>query len=139
MLANPAFDFVSSSEALFDSNIFNPYRIVNHKKHPTKSSFLRGMCFCHAGTMFRKKCLLKVGGYPRIKKIKRHEDYLLFMLLYASRFRGANVDDCLYFYRVDNETLKRRTFISCVEEIKIRIIGFAKMHILLIGLPFLLF
>ena len=81
---NPEYDFVSSDEALFDEDPDKPYRIVGHKKTPTKKSFLRGMCFCHAGTLFKKECLTAVGGYPVLEKIRRHEDYLLFMNLYGA-------------------------------------------------------
>ncbi|MBR3640164.1 MAG: glycosyltransferase family 2 protein [Clostridia bacterium] len=133
----PEYDFVSSDEALFDKDPDKPYRIVGHKKEPTKKSFLRGMCFCHAGTLFKRECLMRVGGYPVLANIRRHEDYLLFMILYSEGYRGFNVDECLYFYRVDSETLARRGIKSCLQECRIRAIGFRKMRLFLVGIPFL--
>ncbi len=130
------YDFVSCAEALFTDDPLHAYRRVEHKPFPQKKDFLRGMCFCHAATLFRRKALVSVGGYPIDKKIQRHEDYMMFMNLYAQGFRGMNLADCLYFYRVDQQAMSRRKFKARIEECKIRYRGFKKMKILLIGIPF---
>ena len=135
-LENSEYDFVSSGESLFDVCYTAPYRYVTHKHSPTKKDFLRGMCFCHAATLIKKSVLLSVGGYPVDKKIHRHEDYMLFMNLYGEGYRGFNIDDCLYYYRVDESAIKRRGWKTRLQECRIRYRGFKKMKILPIGLPF---
>ena len=135
---NNTFDFVSCSESLFDNDYCKPYKIVTHKHFPKKRHFLRGMCFCHAGTLFKKDCLLKIGGYPTFDWLKRDEDYLMFMKLYGFGFVGFNIDDCLYYYRVDSNSLKKRSFKVRLKEIRVRAKGFAYMKRFIVGLPFLL-
>ena len=135
-LEESEYDFVSCSEALFDSDVNSPYRIVTHKHFPPKKAFLRGMCFCHAATLFKRECFDTIGGYPVDPKIHRHEDYMLFMNLYAKGFKGFNIDDVLYSYRVDKNALGRRNFKSRLQECKIRYRGFKRMGLLPLGLPF---
>lgn len=130
------YDFVSCSEALFVDDIDNPYRIVRHKHYPQKMDFLRGMCFCHAATLFRHSALSAIGGYPTDEKIHRHEDYMMFMNLYANGYVGKNIDDCLYFYRVDEQAMRRRKFKARIEECEIRYRGFKKMNLMPMGIPF---
>ncbi len=131
------YDFISCAEALFTNDPSNIYRTVDHKPFPQKKDFLRGMCFCHAATLFRRRALVSVGGYPIDKKIQRHEDYMMFMNLYAQGYRGMNLTDCLYFYRVDKQAMRRRKFKARIEECKIRYRGFKKMKLLPIGIPFI--
>ena len=135
--ANPQYDFVSCEEGLFAENPTDCYKTIQHKRYPTKKDFLRGMCFCHAATLFRKSALVGVGGYPIDDKIKRHEDYMMFMNLYANGSCGMNIDDCLYFYRVDEQAMRRRKFKARIEECKIRYRGFRKMKLMPLGLPFI--
>lgn len=135
---NGKYYFVSCSESLFDKDVNLPYRIIKHKHFPKKKNFLRGMCFCHAATLFRKECIDIIGGYPVFEWLKRDEDYLMFMKLYGFGYFGFNIDDCLYFYRVNHEALKRRSFKVRLKECKVRFVGFKYMKRLFIGLVFTL-
>ena len=123
------FDFVSCAHYLFDDlgvySIYNPT-----EEYPTKHSFLKGMPFCHAATLFTKECLTSVNGYRVDKDTIRNEDYDLFMRLYANGFRGCNIMDILYGYRVDKAALKRRSFKYRVDECIVRIKGFKELNIL---------
>ena len=135
---NPEYSFVSCSEALFDNDVKSPYKIVHHTHFPRKKNFLRGMCFCHAATLFRRECLDHIRGYPTFKWLLRDEDYLMFMKLYGCGFSGFNIDDCLYFYRVDKSAIRRRSFKVRLRECKVRAVGFKYLKLLFIGLVFTL-
>ena len=135
-LESTDYDFVSCAEALFNKSADSPYRIVTHKQIPGKQDFLRGMCFCHAATLFKRECFESVGGYPVDDVIHRHEDYMLFMNLYAQGYRGFNLDEVLYYYRVDKDALGRRGWKSRIQECRIRYRGFKKMNLLPLGIPF---
>ena len=59
-----------------------------------------------------------------------NEDYDLFMRLYAAGFRGCNVPEVLYGYRVDEAALRRRTFRARIDECRVRAYGFRRLGIL---------
>lgn len=122
-------DFVSSAHYLFDEN--GKYSTYYPKEvSPTKQSFLSGMPFCHAATLFTKECLVDVKGYRQSDTTIRNEDYDMFMRLYAKGYQGYNLDDVLYGYRVDKNTLKRRTWKFRMDECRVRFYGYKEMGIL---------
>lgn len=130
-------DFVSSGHYLFDET--GPYEVKIPKvNQPTKLHMLFGVPFCHAATAFRRDCLEEVGGYAVSDYTRRGEDYDLFMRLYARGFRGVNIPDVLYGYRVDSHTLSRRTFPYRLDECRIRWHGFHELGFMPWALPFVL-
>lgn len=125
-------DFVSSGYYKFDKN--GKYEnVVPSISSPKKNDFLYNIPFCHAATLFSKKCLLDVGGYRVSKETRRGQDYDMFMRLYAANYRGINVPDVLYGYRVDNETISRRKLKYRIDECKIRYRGFKSLGLLPCG------
>ncbi len=122
-------DFVSSAHYLFDGS--GRYAVdIPQEEYPTRRSFLPGLPFCHAATLFTRGCLEKVNGYRVSPETVRNEDYDLFMRLYAAGFRGCNVQDVLYGYRVDAAALQRRRFRFRIMECKVRAYGFRRLGIL---------
>lgn len=122
-------DFVSCGHYLFDES--GRYaECLPEEEYPTKGSFLAGMPFCHAATLFTKACLGRVDGYRVSQQTIRNEDYDLFMRLYARGSRGCNISDVLYGYRVDAAALKRRTFRFRIDECRVRASGFKALGIL---------
>ena len=116
-------DFVSSACYWFDEN--GKYREwITSKVYPDKNDLLWGIPHVHAATMFRTECLKKIGGYRVGKHLSRSEDYDLMMRLYADGFRGKNIPDVLYGYRVDRETIRRRNFKMAMDECHVRANGF---------------
>lgn len=123
-------DFVSSSCFLFDGN--GKYGSIHkNNTYPQQKDLLKGIPFVHASTLFKREALNAVGGYRISKMTRRGEDYDLIMRLYAAGFRGKNIDDELYGYRVDKDCYSRRTFTARIDEIKIRFYGYKANHILL--------
>ena len=49
----------------------------------------------------KKSSLQKVNGYLNTKINRRCEDYDLFMRMYANGFRGVNIAEYLYKYKID--------------------------------------
>jgi len=130
-------DFVSSGHYLFDDT--GSYAVkIPKAEQPTKLHMLYGVPFCHAATAFRRDCLDDVGGYMVSEYTRRGEDYDLFMRLYARGFRGVNIPDVLYGYRVDSRTLSRRTFEYRLDECRIRWRGFSELGLMPWALPFVL-
>lgn len=122
-------DFVGSGCYLFDENgIFD--KLYGRRQYPVVNDLLRGMPFVHASMMFRKECLELVGGYRVSRETIRGEDYDLIMRLYAKGFRGKNIEDLLYGYRVNSATYARRTFRARLKECIVRYKGYEANHIL---------
>lgn len=123
-------DFVGSNCYCFDDQ-GNIHEILTKKEmYPVRKSLLWGIPYVHASLLIRKSCLQKIGGYRFTKHTKRGEDYDMVMRLYAAGFRGKNIDDELYGYRVDKETINRRDFKSRIDECYIRYEGFKSNKIL---------
>jgi glycosyltransferase EpsE len=134
VLEHEDIDFVSTSALVFDNN---PKRIVSildlKKEYPQKRDFLFGLPFMHPATIFKKECLLSVGGYRVSKETRRGQDYDLFMRLYAKGYKGKNLSTPLYRFRVDKDNYKRRTFKARLGEIAIRKRGFKEMGLMPLG------
>lgn len=67
----------------------------SHKRQP----------FNHPTVIFKKDIVLKVGGYP---ELRRKEDFDLFSRIIASGAYVRNVDESLYLYRANENNYLRR-------------------------------
>lgn len=129
-------DFVSSGHYLFDdAGILQ--RVIPRKANPTRWDFMPGAPFCHAATLFKRSALESVEGYRVSSETRRGEDLDLFMRLYAVGLRGANIPDVLYGYRVNDQTMLRRTFEYRIDECRVLWRGFVRMRLMPWALPFL--
>jgi glycosyltransferase EpsE len=121
--------FVGSSCYCFDQD--GKFRDMRGgKEYPQKKDLLWGVPFATPSMMFRKACLLEVGGYRISRETRRGEDYDLILRLYARGYRGKNISDFLYGYRLDRNTYARRTFWARLDECVIRYKGFKENQIL---------
>lgn len=123
-------DFVGSACYCFNSKNGRFENWIKKTEYPIPRDLLSGMPFVHASILFKKDCLVKVGGYRQSKHTKRGEDYDLIMRLYANGYRGKNIRELLYGYRVDGETVGRRNFQARIDECFIRLEGFKENHLL---------
>ena len=79
----------------------------SHKRSP----------FNHPTVMYKKDIIMTFGGYPTVK---RKEDLGLFVRLANSNLLCENLNECLLYYRTNNDNLKRRkSFVNCKEYIDI--------------------
>ncbi|WNR43885.1 glycosyltransferase family 2 protein [Paenibacillus roseipurpureus] len=126
--SNNKFDFVGSSAYLYNEKGIWGRR--KYAKFPTNKDFLFVLPFIHASVMFRKKALMEVGGYRIAKETIRTEDYDLFMRLYASGCKGANIEESLYYIQEDQSLYKRRKYYHKFNEAIVRCKGFRALGLL---------
>lgn len=118
----------SNCYCLEGDKLYDILKLKNN--YPQKKDLLWGIPFAHPSMMFRRDVLLSVGGYRVCWYTKRGEDYDLILRLYAKGYKGKNVEEPLYDYRLDRDTYARRTFWSRLEECIIRFHGFYENGIL---------
>lgn len=134
--SHPEFSFVSSWIDVFDdSGIWGSEK---NPEFPDKHSFLWNSPFAHPAMMIRRADLEAVGGYRVVPETKRAEDYDLFMRLYAAGFRGCNLQEILYHYRVVIGNTKYRPMPDRIDEAKVRAHGFRLLHLYPVGIPYVI-
>ena len=125
--AHPDYAYAGCNAGLMDEE-----GIWGHRKlpeEPGKKDFLRYLPFIHPAVMFRREIFEEQEGYRT--GTRRGEDYELFMRLFASGYRGCNIQEELFFYREDRDSYQRRELGSRLDEVRIRYGGFKKLGILL--------
>lgn len=118
--------------------LFDESGVWGKERFPTfvgNESFLFNSPYKHGAVMFRRKALMKAGGYRVAKETLRVEDYDLFMRLQVF-CRGANLNEYLYFYCEDKMSQKRRKYRYRIDETRIRYKGFKELGLLPSGLPY---
>ncbi len=83
-------------------------RIISYKEFPEKTDLRFGPCFAHASIMTYTHVYRETGGYTVSARTMRTQDYDLWFRFYAKGFRGANLQEALYFYREDANAYLRR-------------------------------
>lgn len=132
---NPQYAMVGTAAIVYDDDgIWGDYPV---EEKPTRKTFLWNNPFIHPVMMMRKEALEAVQGYRIAKETRRCEDYDLFMRMYAKGYLGYNLQEKLYrYYKENNRQTKYRPMKSRLEEAKVRLIGYRKMHILMPGIFF---
>lgn len=105
--AHPEYAIVSTPMIYFDDN--GEFYRGKGDNEPQKQDFINSSPFCHAPCMVRKSAYDAVNGYSVSPKLLRHEDYNLWMKMYATGLRGYNLGEHLYAMRDDRNAVKRRT------------------------------
>lgn len=118
LLKNPDYAVVSTKMNLFDND--GVFRTTNVHSFPKATELILGPPFCHAGCMMKKSVLDELGGYNTSEDVQRVEDYDLWYRLYKSGYKGANLQDALYFMRDDRKAVKRRKMKYRVNSYRIR-------------------
>lgn len=100
-------DIVGSNIAEF---IDTPENIVSYRKLPQRHEdicvYLKKRCpFNHMTVVFKKSAVEKAGGYLHWHY---NEDSYLWVRMYLSGAKFANIDDNLVYARIDIDTFKRR-------------------------------
>lgn len=125
--ANPDIAFIGTDCELFDSS----GKVYGERRMPQeidKNSFLYNSPFIHGSMMFRKE-VFSGNQYRTIGKLRRYEDYDLFMTLTAKGYKSANIPKKLYSFYF--EPAKRKiSFKSRRDEFKVRMEGFKKLGLM---------
>lgn len=124
---NPDIAFIGTACELFDSTgkVYGE-RIM--PKKIDKNSFLYNSPFIHGSMMFRKE-IFSDNRYRTIGKLKRYEDYDLFMTLTAKEYKSANMSEKLYSFYFEPKA-RKISFKSRKDEYKVRIEGFKKLGLM---------
>lgn len=118
-------DFISSAMKCFNADNQIMTKVLRHKQKPTKWDFLWGISFCHPATIFTRQCIHAVNGYRVSAETRRCQDYDMFMRLYACGYKGMNISEPLYYYRLDDNTKKRgANYSAAICEYEVRKYGF---------------
>ena len=123
----------SIADVTDDTGIWGEYSL---EEKPEKTTFYWNSPFAHPTVLMRKEILEKIGGYREAKETWRHEDYDLFMRLYAAGYKGYNIQEKLYEYRIENGSKKYRPMRDRLNEVVVRYKGFMRMGILGRGIPY---
>ena len=132
---HPEYAMVGTCADIFDDDgVWGEYLVP---ERPLNDDFLWNSPFMHPTMLFRKNAVLSGGGYREAKETRRCEDYDLFMNLYAKKYKGYNIQEKLYYYRINrNEKRKHRPMKYRVDEMVVRFRGFKNMKILVKGMPY---
>ena len=103
---------------------------------PRPEDFLMTLPFVHGSIMFRRNALEAINGYDAKKRTLRSEDYDLLMRMYAQGMRGANIRDCVYYIREDENSFKRRKYRYRFVEMYVKFKGFWLLKLMPKGLLF---
>lgn len=111
-----------------DQGIWGEYIV---EERPEKESFFWNSPFMHPTVMVRAEAYKKCGGYRVAKETRRCEDYDLFMRMYAYGYKGYNIQEKLYNYRLVNDPKEKyRPMKYRIDEAKVRFKGYKEMNIL---------
>ena len=95
-----------------------------------KEDFLFNSPVIHPTVIMRKKALEDVNYYRVSKETMRTEDYDLWMRLYEKGYKIYTIQECLYYFREDEQCLKRRKYKYRIDEAKVRYYGYKRLKLL---------
>lgn len=133
---HPEYAFCGSSILLFDAA--GVWGRLDYPEEPAARDFLLRSPYAHPTVVFRSSCLRAAGGYDCDAAIGRSEDYDLFMRLHAAGSRGYNFRECLFEYREELGSFRKRKFRYALTEARVRLRGFRRLGLLPTGLPYVL-
>lgn len=132
----PSLSFVGSNVMLWDVQRVWGMRAL--PSTPQAKDFLFTMPFVHGALMFRREALCQVKGYRMAKETRRSEDYDMLMRMYAAGMTGANLQECLYYFREDQAAMQRRKYRYRLDEAKVRFIGFQALGLMPMAIPYVI-
>ncbi len=104
---NPDIQLVGCALQTFDDEK-GMGRVIYCREYPEKLHLLDAPCFPHAAIMTYTSVYNALGGYTVSKRTVRSQDYDLWFRFFAKGFKGANLQEPLYFMREDEFSFLRR-------------------------------
>lgn len=133
---HPEYCFVGSNVYYFsDDGVWGEFR---YPEYPENKDFMWLSPFSHGSLIYRKEVLVKNKLYRVARETLRCEDYDLFMRIYQNGDKGANLQEKLYYYCEDENTIKRRKFTDRLIEVKIRARYFGELGLYPKGIIYLI-
>ena len=122
--SHPDIDFVGTRSQYFKQKIGDLKYGYWFCLKPQKNDFLYTIPFLHPTIMFRRTALEKVGGYSEKSIVTRNEDYDMLLKMYESGLKGENIDEVLYYYRLNDDALRKRKYRYRFNEVVVKWRGF---------------
>lgn len=131
------YDFVGSIARVYNEK--KVWGIYTLPEYPERKNFLWNSPFANPTIMFRRNVFDAVGGYRISKETKvTAEDYDLFMRLYSKGYKGYNIQETLYDYRIINDPkVKYRKIRKRYAETIVRCKGFKQLKLGIKSLPYI--
>ena len=122
MQAHPEIDVVGTGMTCFDKESITGKRlpVVN----PSSAAIGLSVPFFHATIMMKKSVYEQLGGYSLKEHVLRCEDVDLWIRFFGNGFKGANLQEALYYVREDLGASKRRNFKNALNSSKTLFYGF---------------
>lgn len=108
------------------------------KEKPETKDFLTHSQFLHPSVIMSKDAIESVGGYRIAWETRKAEDYDLFMRMYSKGYKGYNIQEKLYKYKVVNGKTKYRKFKDYCQESVVRYKGFKELKLGVKSIPYIL-
>ncbi len=122
--AHPEIDVVGAGMTCFDGERITGERLP--PKEPSPKLIGLGVPFFHATVMMKKSVYDSLGGYSLKDYVLRCEDVDLWIRFFAKGFKGANLQEALYYVREDLAASKRRNFKNALNASKTLFFGFSQ-------------
>lgn len=101
--------------------IYNKVIIKDKHDSVIKANILKVTPFIHPSVMFRSRIFFEGNRYPQNTVLS--EDLAFWLYLSKKSYSFHNLDEVLLFYRIDEETLVRRTgFRKALSELRVRML-----------------
>lgn len=106
---NNYYDFVGTNAYSYDEK--GIWKKTNHIDTPTIEQVISGSFpFVHGSMMFRKEAMISVKCYKVSKDTERGQDADLIMRLLKDGKKAYNLNESLYYYQENLDTVKKRNF-----------------------------
>ena len=122
LMKHPGIDVVGTGMTCFDGNDIIGERLP--PKKPSSDIIGVGVPFFHATIMMKKSVYDVLNGYSMKSYVLRCEDVDLWIRFFAKGFKGANLQEPLYYVREDMAAAKRRNFKNAANSSRTLFFGF---------------
>lgn len=103
-------------------------RVIEYDEFPDKFDLRKGPVFSHASILTYTQVYKDLDGYIVSPRTARSQDYDLWFRFYARGFKGANLQEPLYFVREDENAFLRRRAKLYFWAVVTRWKGFRMLH-----------
>ena len=115
---HPEYAWVGTNAKVFEHEKILGTMIM--AKEPNQYNYLPFSPFIHPSVMFRRELFETGSRYQVSQETLRCEDYELFLRLYIQGLKGYNLQKVLFLYRQGEESYKKRTYVTRINEAKVR-------------------
>lgn len=105
---HPEYSIVGCRCNTFDNK--GLWAIFEHYGSLSSRDIMSGRMFVHPSVMIRKSDFIKAGGYTVSKRTMRGQDFDLWCKMYSSGFKGYILENILFDYYEDRDSLKVAKF-----------------------------